>query len=100
MANLARAYAAPATTNAPGRFIWRALELEPNEETALNWMIGMASPREDAVLAAYTRAAALPGSWRAMLWLARYALERGDLAEATRLYEVALGAPPPRPRTC
>jgi tetratricopeptide (TPR) repeat protein len=98
LANLARAYAAAGDDARAQLLIWRALELEPNEETALNWMIGMARPQgQDAVLAAYARAAALPGSWRALLWLARYALDRGDLAEATRLYEVAVGRATPTP---
>jgi len=98
LANLARAYAAAGDEARAQALIWRALELEPNEETALNWMIGMARPQgQDAVLAAYTRAAALPGSWRALLWLARYALDRGDLAEATRLYELALARATPTP---
>jgi len=39
----------------------------------------------------------LAGSWRAQLWLARFALERGDLPEATRLYEEALGRARPVP---
>jgi tetratricopeptide (TPR) repeat protein len=98
LANLARAYAAAGDDARAQELIWRALGLEPNEETALNWMIGMARPQgQEAVLAAYTRAAALPGSWRALLWLARYALDRGDLAEATRLYEVALMRATPTP---
>jgi tetratricopeptide (TPR) repeat protein len=98
LANLARAYAAAGDDVRAQALIWRALEMEPNEETALNWMIGMARPQgEDAILAAYTRAAALPGSWRALLWLARYALDRGDLGEATRLYEAALARARPTP---
>ena len=98
LANLARAFAAAGDDVRAQALIWRALELEPNEETALNWLIGMVRPQgEDAVLAAYARAAALRGSWRASLWLARYALERGDLAEATRLYEAALGRATPTP---
>jgi tetratricopeptide (TPR) repeat protein len=98
LANLARAFAAAGEDERALALIWRALELEPNEETALNWMVGMVRPRgEEAVLAAYTRAAAQPKSWRALLWLARYALERGDLAEATRLYEVALSRANPTP---
>ena len=98
LANLARAFAAAGEDERAQALIWRALELEPNEETALNWLIGMLSGRgQEAVVAAYTRAAALPGSWRALLWLARYALERGDLAEATRLYEEALARARPVP---
>jgi tetratricopeptide (TPR) repeat protein len=77
----------------------QALGLDPNEESSLHWLITLANARggQAAMLAAYTRAAALPGSWRAQLWLARHALERGDLAEATRLYEEALGRASPVP---
>jgi len=98
LANLARAFAAAGDDVRAQALIWRALELEPNEETALNWLVGMVRPQgQEALLAAYTRAAVLPGSWRALLWLARYALERGDLTEATRLYEAALGRANPAP---
>jgi tetratricopeptide (TPR) repeat protein len=98
LANLARAFAAAGEDERAQALIWRALELEPNEETALNWLIGMLSGRgHEAVAAAYTRAAGLPGSWRALLWLARHALERGDLAEATRLYDEALARAKPVP---
>jgi tetratricopeptide (TPR) repeat protein len=99
LANLARAHAAGGDDERAQELIWRALQLEPNEEGTLNWMIGAANSRggSDAVLVAYARAAALPGSWRAQLWLARDALERGDLAEATRLYEEALARAKPVP---
>ena len=99
LANLARAYAAGGDDERAQELIWRALQIEPNEEGTLNWMIGAANTRggQDAVLIAYARAAALPGSWRAQLWLARDALERGDLTEATRLYEEALGRAKPVP---
>ena len=99
LANLARAYAGSGDQARALQLIWRALALEPNEETSLNWLIANANTRggQAAVLAAYTRAAELPGSWRAQLWLARYALERGDLAETTRLYEEALGRAKPVP---
>jgi hypothetical protein len=39
----------------------------------------------------------LPGSWRSQLWLARSALERGDLAGALRYYEEVLGRAQPVP---
>ncbi len=99
LANLARAYAGAGDDARAQALIWQALALEPNEESSLNWMISLAHAAggQEAVLAAYTRAASLPGSWRALLWLARYALERGDLAEATRLYEDALALPKPVP---
>jgi tetratricopeptide (TPR) repeat protein len=99
LANLARAYAGAGDDERAQALIWRALQLAPNEETSLNWLISSANARggQDAVVAAYTRAASLPGSWRAQLWLARYALERGDLPEATRLYEEALARAQPVP---
>ena len=99
LANLARAYAAGGDEARAQALIWHALELEPNEQGALNWMISNATAKggPESLLAAYLRAAALPGSWRAQLWLARYALERGDVGEATRLYEEALGRAKPVP---
>jgi tetratricopeptide (TPR) repeat protein len=98
LANLARAY----ETSDPERaqeLIWRALALNPNEESSLGWLIATANARggQPAMLAAYARLAALPGSWRAQLWLARFALEGDDLAGATRLYEEALGRVRPLP---
>jgi tetratricopeptide (TPR) repeat protein len=99
LANLARAYAAAGDDERAQALIWRALQLDPNEESSLNWMISGANARggQEAVLAAYARAAALPGSWRAQLWLARSALEFGQLDEATTLYEQALGRAQPIP---
>jgi tetratricopeptide (TPR) repeat protein len=93
LSNLARAFAAAGDDERAQALIWRALQLDPNEDASLNWMIASANARggQDAVLAAYSRAAALPGSWRAQLWLARNALASGQLGEATRLYEEALG---------
>jgi Flp pilus assembly protein TadD len=99
LANLARAYAASGDAERAQALIWRALQLEPNEETSLNWMISVANGKggQDVVLAAWLRAASLPGSWRPQLWLARHALERGDLAEATRWYEESLARAKPVP---
>jgi len=97
LANLARAWAALGDDARAQALIWRALELDPNEPTSLNWLIANLQQRGGAaaVLAAYARAAALPGSWRAQLWLARDALERGDLPSAQRLFVVAQRGPCP-----
>jgi len=99
LANLARACAGLGDDPRAEALIWRALELDPNESTTLNWLIArlLARGGQQAVLAAYARAAALPGSWRAQLWLAREALARGDLVGATRLYEEALDRARPVP---
>jgi tetratricopeptide (TPR) repeat protein len=98
LAQLARVF----ETSDPARaeeLIWRSLALAPNEEFALNWLIAHARAKggDAAAQAAYARAAQLPGSWRAQLWLARSALDGGDLATATRWYEESLGRVSPVP---
>ena len=99
LANLARAYAALGDEEKAQRLIWLAMGVDPNEESSLNWLVTLANARggQQAVLDAYTRAASLPGSWRAQLYLARYALERGDFAAAGGLYEEAMGKVSPVP---
>jgi tetratricopeptide (TPR) repeat protein len=98
LSNLARAYASLGDEQRALLLIWQALELAPNEETALDGLIAIARRGgRPAVMEAYARAAELPGSWRAQLWLARGALESGDLAEATRLYSQALSRASPVP---
>ncbi len=79
---------------------WRALELDPNLDNAFaRYLAGHADEGNPANrLAALQRIAALPGSWRARLWLARAALEHRALDEALALYREALalaGAPVP-----
>jgi tetratricopeptide (TPR) repeat protein len=99
LANLARTYEAAGDHEKALELIWRALQLDPNEGTSLGWLATAANMQggQETLVKAYARAAELPGSWRAQLWLARFALERGDVAEATRLYEEALGRAQPIP---
>src|SRR4051812_27847842 len=98
LANLARARAALGDAAGARTLLWRALQLDPNEAATLGWLIAVTAPDgQPAVLDAYARAATLPGSWRAQLWLARDALARGDLAAATRFYEEALSRAQPVP---
>lgn len=98
LANLARAYESSDPERAL-ELMWRALALDPNEESSLGWLIASANAKggQEAMLAAYARLAALPGSWRAQIWMARFALEGNDLAGATKLYEEALGRARPVP---
>ena len=48
-------------------------------------------------MAALKRVAALPGSWRAQLWLARNALAQDDVAAAKLFYQEALSRMDPVP---
>jgi tetratricopeptide (TPR) repeat protein len=98
LSNLARAFDAAGEHDRAQELIWRALQLAPNDELALNWYVATnARGSPDALREAYRRAAALPGSWRSQLWLARIAMDAGDLDAATRLYEEALGRAKPLP---
>lgn len=80
--------------------LWHGLELDPNQDNGLGWYeaIHRENHGPEAGLAALRRIAALPGSWRARLWLARDALGRKALDEALALYREALAlAPKPVP---
>ena len=72
--------------------LWHALELDPNQENAVSWyeVIHREKDGSTAGLDALRRIAALPGSWRARLWLARASLEAHDLPAAFTLYREAL----------
>lgn len=92
LTNLAKVQAARGDDTLSLETLWRALELDPNQENALGWYEVIFREKEgpQAGLAALRRLAALPGSWRARLWLARDALHRRQLDEALALYREAL----------
>jgi tetratricopeptide (TPR) repeat protein len=80
--------------------LWRAIELDPNQENGLTWYIAIHRERagEEAAISAMQKVAALPKSWRAQMWLARAALAARNLDQATALYHQALdraGTPTP-----
>lgn len=80
--------------------LWHALELDPNQQNGLGWLIAIYRERSGSKAShdALLRIAQYPSSWRAHLWLARAALEEKDLPEAIRLYKQALSrAPNPAP---
>ncbi len=100
LANLAKARAAQGDSVAAPELLWRALELDPNQDHAL---AGFAAHHRDtggpaAALEAVRRVAGLPESWRARLWLAQHHLQQRDTAAALKLHEEALDqAPRPVP---
>lgn len=80
--------------------LWRALELDPNQENGFAWYIALHQEQggADAALQALHRLAALPGCWRARLGLAREALGRRDLPAALAFCREAIalvGTPVP-----
>ncbi len=90
--NLAKVYAARDENERAAAILWHALELEPNQEMAIGWFAALAHDRdgEKARAEAWERIAALPGSWRAQLWLARNALEAHDTPRAVAFYRQSL----------
>ncbi len=72
--------------------LWRAIELDPNQENALDWYgaIHLEQGGREGRQEALQRIAALPKSWRARLWLARASLEAHELPMARIYYQDAL----------
>jgi tetratricopeptide (TPR) repeat protein len=100
LANLARVQADRGENALSVQTLWRALELDPNEEGGFGWYTAIFREKEgaEAGLEAMRRIAVLPGAWRARIWLARDALDRRDLSAALTLYQEALAlAPRPAP---
>lgn len=80
--------------------LWRGLQLDPNQDNGLGWYEVIHREKDGlaAGIEALRRIAALPGAWRARLWLARDALVRRDLPAALTFYHEAFAlAPRPSP---
>ncbi|WPJ97528.1 hypothetical protein SH580_07370 [Coraliomargarita algicola] len=88
LTNLAKAQSALGDEALSLQTLWHALELDPNQDNALIWYESIHRDQDGkaAGLAAFERVAALPGSWRAQLWIARARLAQGELDAAMRLY--------------
>jgi len=92
LTNLAKVEAERGDHDQAEATLWRAIEGDPNLDNGLMWWAAIQRDRggDEAYLAALQRVAALPGSWRAQLWLARSHLSNGDVDAARALYRQAL----------
>ncbi|MGH9967100.1 MAG: tetratricopeptide repeat protein [Pyrinomonadaceae bacterium] len=92
LTNLAKVYAERNQTQMAEGTLWHALELDPNQDNGLDWYQALQHERggEEARVNALQRIAALPGSWRAQIWLARAALESNNLQQALGYYRDSL----------
>jgi len=92
LTNLAKVYSAQNRKEEELKTLWHALELDPNQDNAVGWYEAIHRENEGAEggFRALQRIAALPGSWRAQLWLARHALQERNLPEALGLYRQCL----------
>ena len=96
LTNLAKAQAERGDEVQSGRTLWRALEVDPNQDNGLGWYWALVRERDGdaAGVEALRGVANLPGSWRAQLWLARLALQSGGVGDALDLYDQSLGRMP------
>ena len=92
LVNLAEVYSAQKDTQKAMEALWRVLKINPNGTREVQWYEKMHSEKggEEAGRDALRRVAALPGSWRAKLWLAKHALQKRQLDEALALYKECL----------
>jgi tetratricopeptide (TPR) repeat protein len=92
LTNLAKVHARRKQDAKAEEVLWHALELDPNQDNAFGWFTAIHRERggEETALTAMRRIAALPGSWRSQLWLARAALQARNLDEALTWYREAL----------
>jgi len=92
LTNLAKVYHSRKNETECERLLFHGLELDPNQDNGFGWYVAIHQERggDPAAQEAMRRVAQIPGSWRARLWLARGALVRGSLDDATALYEQAL----------
>ena len=90
--NLAKVYATRNEHDRAAAILWHALELDPNQNMAVGWFAALANERggKSAMVEAWERVAALPGSWHAQVWLARVALETDDIPRALAYYREGL----------
>lgn len=96
LTNLAKVYAKREDDAQAEELLWHALEVDPNQDNAVLWYQAIQRERggEAAAQAAMERLAALPGSWRAQLWLARARLQSRQLEPALYYYRESLSRVP------
>ncbi|HEX5222205.1 MAG TPA: tetratricopeptide repeat protein [Verrucomicrobiae bacterium] len=92
LTNLAKAQSGRGEEALAERTLWHALEVDPNQDNGLVWYVAIHRERggETAELDALRRIAALPGSWRAQVWIGRHALKAKQLEQALQLYRESL----------
>lgn len=92
LTNLAKVFSDRGEQALADETLWHAVQADPNQENGLLWWAAI--QREKAGEAGYLEAlrtvAALPGSWRAPLWLARHCLEQKDVESARVFYTQVL----------
>lgn len=92
--NLAKVHAERGDSARAEKLLWEALVADPNLTNSVEWWRAIHRERggDAGMRAALEEIAALPGSWRAKVWLARMELEAGRAEGAVRLYEEVMSS--------
>jgi tetratricopeptide (TPR) repeat protein len=92
LTNLAKVFAKRKDDSKAEETLWRSLELDPNQDNAMGWYYAVHRERggDGGAREALRTIAAIPGSWRAQLWLAGDALQARRLEEARSIYQECL----------
>jgi tetratricopeptide (TPR) repeat protein len=88
LTNLAKVFADRGDEARAEDTLWQAMQADPNLENGFLWWVAIQRDRggDAGYMHALRTLAALPGSWRAQLWLARHHLERKEIETARALY--------------
>lgn len=92
LTNLAKVFAERDNQSGAHETLWKAVQADPNQDNGLLWWAAIQRERcgEAGYVQALRTVAALPGSWRAKLWLARHHLEHKEVEAARVLYAEVL----------
>ncbi|MDB6034753.1 MAG: hypothetical protein JWM16_5091, partial [Verrucomicrobiales bacterium] len=90
LANLAQAYQGLEQESLAEETLWRALVLDPNLNQGFAWYLRMDRARGKEDDEALRRIAAIPGAWRAKIWLAKRALDTKNIEEGLQIYRESL----------
>ncbi len=90
--NIAKVHAERGQHDIAEKTLWHALELDPNQDNAVEWWSAIHHERsgQEGYVSALKKVAELKGSWRAQLWLARVALKKQDFEKARQYHNVVL----------
>jgi tetratricopeptide (TPR) repeat protein len=92
LTNLAKVFSERGDEQKAETALWKAITLDPNQENGLGWWLAREQERggDAGYVAALEKVRALPGSWRAMLYLGRHRLASGEVAAALELFQTVL----------
>ncbi|MGN7725259.1 tetratricopeptide repeat protein [Luteimonas sp. 22616] len=92
LTNLAKVLESRVDEQQANAMLWKAIALDPNQDNGLGWWLARERERggDTGYVAALEKVAALPGSWRATLYLGRHRLAAGAVSAALDLFRTVL----------